>query len=71
MTSEPGRAKLVANIDPSRLEARSPAMPVIGDIVELDQATEDEKGQPMSLVYCRNPDGSTRWGALVYDYEIE
>jgi hypothetical protein len=45
-------------------------MPVIGDIVELDQATEDEKGQPMSLVYCRNPDGSTRWGALVYDYEI-
>lgn len=67
----PSKAKLIAMIDPSRLEPSSPEVPAIGDIVELDQGTEDENGTPMSLVYCRNPDGGTRWGALVYDYEIE
>jgi hypothetical protein len=67
----PGRAKLIADIDPSRVEARSLDVPAIGDIVELDQGAEDENGLPMSLVYCRNPDGSTRWDALVYDYEFK
>ena len=67
----PSYARLIAIIDPSRLEPSSPNAPTLGDIVELDQGTEDENGTPMSLVYCRNPDGSTRWGALVYDYEIE
>ena len=67
----PGKAKLIAIIDPSRLESSSSNVPAIGDIVEIDQGTEDESGAPMSLVYCCNPDGSTRWSALVYDYEIE
>ena len=67
----PNNARLVANIDASRVEPSSPNAPVIGDVVPLDQGTEDENGKPMSLVYCRNPDGSKRWSALVYDDEIE
>ncbi len=68
---EPKGATLVANIDPARVEASSPNAPTIGDVVQLDQGTEDENGRPMSLVYCRNADGSVRWSALVYDHEIE
>jgi hypothetical protein len=67
----PNNARLVANIDPSRVEPSSPNVPVIGDVVLIDQGTADDNGMPMSLVYCRNPDGSTRWSALVYDHEIE
>ena len=63
-------ARLVADIDPSRVEPSSPDAPRIGDVVQLDQGTEDTNGTPMSLVYCRNADGSLRWGALVYDHEI-
>ena len=63
--------RLIATIDPSRVEPLSPNVPTIGDVVHLDQGTEDEDGTPMSLVYCLNPDGTKRWGALVYDYEIE
>jgi hypothetical protein len=44
---------------------------MIGDILQVDQGTEDENGAPMCLVYCRNLDGSTRWSTLVYEYEIE
>jgi len=68
---EPNNARLVAAIDSSRVEPSSPNAPVVGDVVQLDQGTEDENGKPMSLVYCRNPDGSQRWSALVYDHEIE
>jgi len=64
-------ARLVANIDPGRVEPSSSVAPAVGDVVQLDQGTQDEDGRPMSLVYCRNPDGSLRWGALVYDHEIE
>jgi hypothetical protein len=67
----PNKARLVANIDSSRVEPSSSNMPMIGDVVQLDQGSVDENGAPMSLVYCWNPDGSIRWGALVYDYEIE
>jgi hypothetical protein len=67
----PNNARLIAIIDASRVEPSSPNAPVIGDVVQLDQGTEDEKGMPMSLVYCRNPDGSQRWSAFVYDHEIE
>lgn len=67
----PNNARLVANIEASRVEPSSPNVPVIGDVVQLDQGTEDENGIPMSLVYCRNPDGSERWSALVYNHEIE
>ena len=67
----PRMARLVANIDASRVEPSSPDAPGIGDVVQLDQGTEDDNGMPMSLVYCRNPDGSIRWSALVYDHEIE
>jgi len=67
----PNNARLVTNIDASRVEPSSANTPVIGDLVQLDQGTEDENGRPMSLVYCRNPDGSARWSALVYDDEIE
>ena len=67
----PNNARLVAHIDASRVEPSSPNAPMIGDTVQLDQGTEDENGTPMSLVYCRNPDGSARWSALVYDHEIE
>jgi hypothetical protein len=66
----PDNATLVANIDPARIEASSPNAPEIGDVVQLDQGTEDENGRPMSLVYCRNADGSVRWSAVVYDHEI-
>jgi hypothetical protein len=52
----PGKAKLIAIIDPSRLESSSSNVPAIGAIVEIDQGTEDESGAPMSLVYCCNPD---------------
>jgi len=68
---KPNEARLVANIDPSRSEPRGSSAPAIGDVVQLDQGTVDEYGVPMSLVYCWNPDGSIRWGALVYDNEIE
>jgi len=67
----PNKARLVAYIAPSRVQSSSTKSPVIGDVVELDQGTEDERGMPMSLVYCRNADGSERWSALVYDHEIE
>ena len=67
----PNNARLVANIDASRVEPSSVNAPMLGDVVQLDQGTEDENGMPMSLVYCRNPDGSERWSALVYDHEIE
>ena len=67
----PNTATLVANIDPARVEASSSGAPVIGDVVQLDQGTKDENGMPMSLVYCRDADGSMRWSAMVYDHEIE
>ncbi len=63
-------ARPVVDIDPSRVEPSSADVPRIGDVVQLDQGTEDANGTPMSLVYCLNPDGSLRWGALVYDHEI-
>lgn len=62
---------LVANVDASRVDRSSPNAPVVGDVVQLDQGTEDDDGTPISLVYCRNPDGSERWRALVYGHEIE
>ncbi len=67
----PKEVRLVLNIDPTRVEPSSSDMPMIGDVAQLDQGTEDENGTPMSLVYCWNPDGSIRWGALVYDHEIQ
>jgi hypothetical protein len=65
------RARVIANIDPSRVEPRSSRAPMVGDIVVLDQGTTGPNGEPMGLVYCMNPDGSVRWGALVFDSEIE
>jgi len=67
----PNNARLVANIDASRVQPSSVNAPMIGDVVQIDQGTEDGNGRPMSLVYCRNPDGSERWSALVYDHEMK
>ena len=68
------RARLVAQIGLERLDrslVNDGLRPAIGDIVELDQGFTSQGGEPMVIVYCKNSDGSTRWGADVFEDEIE
>lgn len=72
--AQPARARLVVKIGLERLDrslANDGLRPAIGDIVELDQAFTSQAGEPMVIVYCKNSDGSTRWGADVFEDEIE
>jgi hypothetical protein len=67
-------ARLIFEIDETRIEqipGRAAVKPEVGDLVDLDQGFTGTNGEPMGLVYCMNPDGSVRWGASVYDWELE
>lgn len=70
----PPRAKLVAQIGLERVDrviADDALKPAIGDVVVLDQGFTAPNGEQMVIVYCKNSDGSTRWGADVFENEIE
>ncbi len=47
------------------------SIPAIGDIVELDQGFTFPDGKPGGMVYCKTTQGVTKWGADVYESEIE
>lgn len=67
-------AKLIANVDPSRVDLAGGdgvSLPQIGDLVCVDQGLAGPRGAQMYMVYCDNPDGSTKWTADVYEWELE
>ena len=67
------RAKLLSTIPPDRYKmlTEDGDPPRIGDVVELDQGTTGPDGQAMGYVYCVSENGTDRYEAKVYDYEIE
>lgn len=67
------KARLIAPIPPERVHdtCGDGSAPDVGDIVELDQGFTFPDGRPGGMVYCVRPDGGIRWGADVYDSEIE
>jgi hypothetical protein len=66
-------ARLIALVPPQRVHdfCGDGSSPMIGDIVELDQGFTFPDGKLGGMVYCMAPDGSVKWGADVYDSEIE
>ena len=66
-------ARLIAPIPPERIHdsCGDGSLPEVGDIVELDQGFTFPGGKPGGMVYCVSPTGQLRWGADVYDSEIE
>ena len=67
------RARLIAEIPHDRVHdsCGDGSTPIVGDIVELDQGFTFPDGRPGGMVYCMRSDGHIRWGADVYDSEIE
>jgi hypothetical protein len=65
---------LIANVDPARVDlprGDGVSLPQIGELVQVDQGLAGPEGAQMYMVYCRNPDGSTRWTADIFDSELE
>lgn len=66
-------ARLIAPVPPERIHEScgDGSSPTVGDIVQLDQGFTFPDGKPGGMVYCMAPDGAIKWGADVYDSEIE
>jgi hypothetical protein len=67
------KARLIVPIPPERVHdsCGDGSVPKIGDIVELDQGFTFPDGRTGGMVYCIGSDGRIKWGADVYDSEIE
>ena len=66
------RAALLNAIPSSRYSnlLKNAEPPKQGDIVTLDQGFTSPDGQAMVLVYCIDENGTHRYGAEVYEYEL-
>ncbi len=70
----PPNAKLKSEIDAARVnlsEGDGVSLPAIGDLVFVDQGFTGADGSAMYIVYCQNPDGSTKWTADLSEEELE
>ena len=73
-SSKSPSARIVRDIPLERVDLScggGKSVPVIGDIVRLDQGFAGPDAEAMGIVCCLNVDGSTRWCADVFDSEIE
>jgi hypothetical protein len=66
-------ARLIAEIPADRIHdsCGDASTPKVGDIVQLDQGFTFPDGKQGGIVYCVTRDGITKWGADVYESEIE
>ena len=66
-------ARLIALIPTERIHKScgDGSTPTVGDIVELDQGFTFPDGKPGGMVYCASSDGNIKWGADVYESEIQ
>jgi hypothetical protein len=66
-------ARLIANVPSDRVyeSCGDGSQPRIGDIVQLDQGFTFPDGKPGGMAYCMTSDGRTKWGADLYESEIE
>jgi hypothetical protein len=70
----PPNARLIADVEASRVDlARGDgiSLPRIGELVCVDQGLAGPGGSQMYMVYCYNPDGTTKWTADVDESELE
>ena len=67
------KARLVAVPTDDRIDQAcgDGSRPALGDVVQLDQGFTFPDGRSGGIVYCQGSDGSIRWGADVYDFEIQ
>ena len=66
------QAKLICELPSSlyRMFTDDSETPKIGNIVTLDQGFTSPDGQPMVLAYCFEENGTERYEADVYEYEL-
>lgn len=70
----PPNARLASEINGQRLELSECdglTMPVVGDLVHVDQAFMSTDGQQMYIVYCQHLDGRIKWAADLFESELE
>ena len=67
------KARLITPVPADRVHdsCGDGSSPRIGDIVELDHGFTFLDGKPGGMVYCVGHDGTIKWGADVYESEIE
>ena len=66
------RAQLTSELPFNRysVEGKGGRAPVVGDVLELDQAFTGYDGLPMVLAYCRGKNGAYIYSAEVYESEL-
>jgi len=66
-------ARLISAVPPERIHAHcgDGSSPKAGDVVQLDQGFTFPDGRSGGTVYCVAQDGGIKWGADVYDSEIQ
>ena len=70
----PPNARLTSEIEATRCDLAGgdgESLPVVGDLIFVDQAFTGPSGMNEYLVYCQNADGSVRWTADLFDTEFE
>lgn len=64
------KATLIVQIPPERFRSFDGSVPKIGDIICLDQGFTFPNGNAGCLVYCAGENGTFKWEAELYEFEI-